>query len=228
MADVSERTIESGVADLQSKGILMREGGRKDGRWVVIKKHDEQGFEISLERNKFTFVEKVFSHSIINYNTTMNTKRYTWIPFYKEFAQKLMKFRNDRASLLKLIYENREEFIAGHLHDVKGYGNLLKDIDPFTVFGLFNRQLTNVNKINSIRLFKELFNMESDVPSDFAGVPVLNNMNSLFFGFKGKRGKNDIENIWILFEKVLNGEDFEEDFNAVSTALSFETLIDRA
>lgn len=26
--------------------------------------------------------------------------RYTWIPFYKEFVEKLLNFRNDRASLL--------------------------------------------------------------------------------------------------------------------------------
>lgn len=35
---VSERTIKSDIADLQAKGILIREGGRKDGRWVIIKK----------------------------------------------------------------------------------------------------------------------------------------------------------------------------------------------
>lgn len=35
---VSERTIKSDIADLQAKGILTREGGRKDGRWVIIKK----------------------------------------------------------------------------------------------------------------------------------------------------------------------------------------------
>ena len=35
---VSERTIKSDIAVLQAKGILTREGGRKDGRWVIIKK----------------------------------------------------------------------------------------------------------------------------------------------------------------------------------------------
>jgi len=35
---VSERTIKSDIADLQAKGILTHEGGRKDGRWVIIKK----------------------------------------------------------------------------------------------------------------------------------------------------------------------------------------------
>ena len=30
---------------------------------------------------------------------------YTWIPYYKEFAEKLMTYRNDRSSLLTLIYK---------------------------------------------------------------------------------------------------------------------------
>lgn len=35
---VSSITIKRDLADLQAKGILTREGGRKDGRWVIIKK----------------------------------------------------------------------------------------------------------------------------------------------------------------------------------------------
>ena len=37
---------------------------------------------------------------------------YTWIPYYQEFAEKLLPFRNDRKSLLKLIYDRREELLA--------------------------------------------------------------------------------------------------------------------
>ena len=36
-AKVSEKTIKRELATLQEKGILTREGGRKDGRWVVLK-----------------------------------------------------------------------------------------------------------------------------------------------------------------------------------------------
>ena len=32
---VTQRTIKKDIADLQSKGILSREGGRKNGRWVI-------------------------------------------------------------------------------------------------------------------------------------------------------------------------------------------------
>ena len=32
---------------------------------------------------------------------------FTWIPFYKEFAEKLLQSQTDRKKLLKLIYNNR-------------------------------------------------------------------------------------------------------------------------
>ena len=34
--EVNVRTIERDIAQLKKKGILNREGGRKQGRWVVI------------------------------------------------------------------------------------------------------------------------------------------------------------------------------------------------
>ena len=34
---VSQRTIMYDLADLQAKGVIAREGGRKNGRWVILK-----------------------------------------------------------------------------------------------------------------------------------------------------------------------------------------------
>ena len=34
--DVTARTIENDIAKLKKLGILKREGGRKDGTWVII------------------------------------------------------------------------------------------------------------------------------------------------------------------------------------------------
>jgi len=31
---------------------------------------------------------------------------YTWIPFYKELAQKLLQFKNDRKPLVDFIYSS--------------------------------------------------------------------------------------------------------------------------
>lgn len=140
---------------------------------------------------------------------------FTWIPYYKEFAQRLTRFQKDRKRLLNLIYDNRDELLAKYLHDQGGEGDLLEDIDPFTVFGLFNRGIKHENRINSAKLFKNILDIKADIPKDFEGIPVLNNQKSHFFGFRSHRGKNDIQNLWDLFIKVVNDENFEEEYNTV-------------
>lgn len=141
--------------------------------------------------------------------------RFTWIPFYKEFAEKLLQFRNDRKSLLKMIYDNRDELLASYLHDKDGENDLCEDIDPFTTFGLFNRGIKQENRIKSAVLFKKLLKIDANVPKDFEGIPILNNQKSHFFGFRDKRKDSDIENLWNLFEKVVKEKDFKKDYNEV-------------
>ena len=140
---------------------------------------------------------------------------FTWIPYYKEFAQRLTQFQKDRKRLMNLIYNYRDELLAKYLHDQGGEGDLLEDIDPFTVFGLFNRGIKHENRINSAKLFKNILDIKADIPKDFEGIPVLNNQKSHFFGFRSHRGKNDIQNLWNLFIKVVNDENFEEEYNTV-------------
>lgn len=141
--------------------------------------------------------------------------RFTWIPYYKEFADKLLKFRQNRPFLLKSIYDNREDLYASYLHDEGGLNDLCTDIDPFSVFGLFNRGIREDNRKNSTRVFKELLEISADIPNDFEGVPVMNNQKSYFFGYKSRRGQKDIENLWSLFESVLGDEDLEDIYNTV-------------
>lgn len=140
---------------------------------------------------------------------------FTWIPFYKEFAEKLLQFQTDREKLLKLIYDNRTTLLADYLHDEKGKNDLFKDIDPFTTFGIFNRGISQENRIGSAKLFKKLLNISADVPSDFVGIPILNNQKSHFFGFRRDREANDIDNLWSLFVKVVKKENFEDEYNIV-------------
>ena len=149
-------------------------------------------------------------------NNKMNKNmKFTWIPYYKEFAEKLLQFSDDRNALLKLIYGNREKLLANYLHDEKGEDDLCTDIDPFTTMGLFNRQIKIDKRIQSTKLFKNLLNISANSPSDFEGIPVLNNQMSHFFGYRSRRKKDDIQNLWNLFIKVVNNEDFEQEYNIV-------------
>ena len=98
---------------------------------------------------------------------SINKEKFTWIPFYKEFAQKLLQFSSDRSGLLKIIYSNRTELLANYLHDNGGVADLLEDIDPFTTMGLFNRGIKQHNRVLSLELFKKLLGISASVPEDF-------------------------------------------------------------
>lgn len=140
---------------------------------------------------------------------------FTWVPYYKEFAEKLLQYQENRASLCRLIYDHEDELLINYLHDEGGKDDRFTDIDPFTTFGLFNRGISKKNRASSAALFKRLLNISADVPSDFDGVPILNNQKSHFFGFRPDRKPGDIENLWRLFVKVVKKEDFENEYNAL-------------
>ena len=140
---------------------------------------------------------------------------FTWVPYYKEFAEKLLQYQENRADLCRLIYDHEDELLINYLHDEGGKDDRFTDIDPFTTFGLFNRGISKKNRASSAALFKRLLNISAEVPSDFDGVPILNNQKSHFFGFRPDRKPDDIENLWRLFVKVVKKENFENEYNAL-------------
>lgn len=140
---------------------------------------------------------------------------FTWVPYYKEFAEKLLQYQENRLDLCRLIYDHEDELLINYLHDEGGKDDKITDIDPFTTFGLFNRGISMKNRVSSAALFKRLLNISAEVPSDFDGVPLLNNQKSHFFGFRPDRKPGDIENLWRLFVKVVKKEDFENEYNAL-------------
>lgn len=140
---------------------------------------------------------------------------FTWVPYYKEFAEKLLQYQENRVDLCRLIYDHEDELLINYLHDEGGKDDKITDIDPFTTFGLFNRGISKKNRVSSAALFKRLLNISAEVPSDFDGVPLLNNQKSHFFGFRPDRKPGDIENLWRLFVKVVKKENFENEYNAL-------------
>lgn len=42
---------------------------------------------------------------------------YTWIPFYKEFSQKLLKYKDNRMPLINWIYDNIDGSLIKHFKD---------------------------------------------------------------------------------------------------------------
>lgn len=149
----------------------------------------------------------------------MNT--FAWTDFYSELATALLGFADDRKPLIgkvKAIYTN-----AGMKLPTLERDNNIVDIDPFTIFGLFNKGITNDNRIAILTQIKSLFGISADVPSDFDGIPVLNNMSATFYYFSGERGEKDIDNLWSLFQYALSYADKQE--NEAEFSAAFDAVV---
>ena len=127
---------------------------------------------------------------------------FAWIPFYEEFATKLLAYKNKREELLEIIKLCFEDLPFEYPFKEQGRDDY-DDIDPFTVFGSFNKGMKDENRIAIIRQYKEAFSVNADVPKDFTGIPVLMNMSAWFFAYKINREEKDIDNLWHLFETAL-------------------------
>lgn len=131
----------------------------------------------------------------------MNKDYLTWIKFYTEFAEKLLPYMKDRQTLIekiKAVYTA----IDMRLPKLEKDNNII-DIDPFTIFGLFNKGITNTNRITILHGIAKEFSINAPVPESFDGIPVLNNQRATYYFFIGDRQNDDIENLWRVFASAL-------------------------
>ena len=151
--------------------------------------------------------------------------QFDWIAFYEEFADKLLAYNDNRQELIEKIKQVYE--VTGiklpTLERNENGDNEIVDIDPFTTFGLFNKGITNANRVIIITAIKDLFEVSSPVPTYFDGIPVLNNQMATFYWFGNGRGEHDIDNLWDVFDYAIAlsksdspelREKFSDSFNA--------------
>ena len=128
-------------------------------------------------------------------------KRFQWTSFYMELASALLKYKNNRSELigiLKTIFSD-----AGMNFPFKEKGQIYEDVCPFTIFGSFNKRITNANRIALLEQFAKQFTIKAAVPTEFDGIPVVMNLSAWFFAYKENRGEHDIDNLWNLLEKAI-------------------------
>lgn len=142
-------------------------------------------------------------------------ERFSWIPFYKEFGQKLLKYRDDRKPLVKWIYDNIDGSLIKHFKDDSS-GKRVPDTDPFTVMAIINRGIAWGKKIILCKQFKEFLDISAPIPKDFLGVPEMNNMQSNFIGFEKNRKEGDIERLWDLFEATVENMNIKPEYDALN------------
>lgn len=136
----------------------------------------------------------------------METKVYLgWVDFYMELADKLLPYKTNRKALIEKI-KTVYNALNMRLPKLEADNNLI-DIDPFTIFGLFNKGITDENRIAILKGIGQEFSVKADVPTSFDGIPVLNNLAATFYYFIGERQDNDIDNLWQVFVSALEYAD---------------------
>ena len=138
---------------------------------------------------------------------------FTWIPFYKELAQKLLQYRDSRKPLIDWIYDNLQGYI-GHLKDDSD-GRRVSDIDPFSVFSIFNRGITDKNRGIICTKLKEGFSITAPIPEDYNGIPIVNALQSNFMAFEKDRKEGDIERLWNVFVAAVKDEPIKDAYDAL-------------
>lgn len=151
--------------------------------------------------------------------------QFEWINFYSEFATKLLEFKNKRAELITDI-QSAYSAINMKLPKLEREDSII-DIDPFTVFGLFNKGITNANRIAILESFATVFNIKSKVPNNFDGIPVLNNLKATYYGFKDDRQATDIDNLWGLYESAINLAEKDDAANREIFTKWYDTVHDQ-
>lgn len=151
--------------------------------------------------------------------------QFEWINFYSEFATKLLEFKNNRAELIADI-QSAYSAINMKLPKLESEDSII-DIDPFTVFGLFNKGITNANRIAILESFATVFNIKSKVPNNFDGIPVLNNLKATYYGFKDDRQVADIDNLWGLYESAINLAEKDDAANREIFTKWYDTVHDQ-
>jgi len=144
---------------------------------------------------------------------------------YQELARELTRWETRQQELISFLEELRSEgFVITPLQDKDGDGarSLLQEIDPFTFFGVFNRRIGYDQRFAILKQIKAYFQLQSELPEDFDGVPFLNNMRSWFFSAQPSRRVDDVHRLWRVFrlahhENPLEDAEFLQAFDEALT-----------
>ena len=142
-----------------------------------------------------------------------------WIEFYKEFANKLLEFKNNRKELINKL---KSIFKYINIKTPKIFEE--KDIDPFTVFGLFNKGM--FDRMDIINGIADKFQINSKAPEEFYRVPTLFPLSAILFNTTDKSKNEDIKNLWNVFESAINYADNKTNENREAFINAFDLAKD--
>lgn len=134
---------------------------------------------------------------------------FTWIPLYGELAQHLVGWEHLQPRLIEILEKLRADGVKVTPltdQDVDGARYLIKEIDPFTIFATFNRGIRDAERLAILKTLKRELECAAELPTDFYGIPIVNNMSSWFIGYQAKREPDDVARLWRVFRLALQGD----------------------
>lgn len=129
---------------------------------------------------------------------------YQWVPFYEALADKLLEYKDKREELFNLMKKlASEQQLMKYLHfDREDWWELRQyQIDPFSVMAVMNRDITKANKTLLANVLADAFNITVTVPTEFKGIPTLNNQKSFFAG---------VDEVWNLFIQAMKATEVNQ------------------
>lgn len=133
----------------------------------------------------------------------MANTNFDWVPFYEELAQRLLDYKENRTALIQIIKDVFDSIGIG-LATLDKDNNII-DIDPFTVFGLFNKNSQkDESRLKILGGFANALSIQAALPTTFNSIPTLNGLNATYYLFSDERAEHDIDDIWNLFEAALD------------------------
>ena len=152
--------------------------------------------------------------------------QFDWVDFYKEFANTLLQYKDNRGILIEKVEKiyNLTDIDIPTLERNKQ----LVDIDPFTIFGLFNKSSMTIDNRNKIiSAVANLFDIKAPIPTSFDGIPLLNNQNATYYYFIDERDEDDIDTLWGLYESALMYANDSSSKNAWTLSQYFDLAINK-
>ena len=131
---------------------------------------------------------------------------FSWIPIYTELAKNILRYRDRQTELIKMLGELKAAELPTVSIDDYGEHEAkipLAVMDPFTFYACFNRRLTKENRRRILAHLKTAFNLQSEVPTDFDGIPIVDARRAWFFPYASSREADDIPSLWALAEAVV-------------------------
>jgi len=155
-------------------------------------------------------------------------ERFPWIPFYQEFANRLLTYKERRGELVAGLKRLAKSFPQlNHLGaDRRANGSIgfVRDICPFTVMGIFNRGIRPDSRHEIAEALRKLIGVELAAPTSWDALPILNNLNSWLFPQEAERDADHMDVLWRVLEAALAYEDKRDE----RTRERFAHLFDKA